>query len=53
MLIEAIHRYAEAQVRPIAHDADETGEIPDSVLRAGGSDSARYGGRGWRWVTST
>jgi len=35
MLIEAIHRYAEAQVRPIAHDADETGEIPDGVLRAG------------------
>lgn len=35
MLIETIHRYAEAQVRPTAHEADETGEVPAGVLRAG------------------
>ena len=35
MLIEAIHRYAESDVRKIAHDADETGEAPAAVVNKG------------------
>lgn len=35
MLIEAVHRYAENDVRKIAHDADEAGEIPGAVIDKG------------------
>lgn len=35
MLVEAIHRYASDNVRAIAHEADETGEIPQDVLNTG------------------
>jgi acyl-CoA dehydrogenase len=35
MLIDAIHRYAAADVRPAAHEADETGEIPPQLIRKG------------------
>lgn len=35
MLVEAIHRYAENNVRPIAHEADEASEIPPAVVKTG------------------
>ena len=35
MLVEAIRRYSENDVRPEAHDADEHGDFPDSVVRTG------------------
>ncbi|HEC21358.1 MAG TPA: acyl-CoA dehydrogenase [Chloroflexi bacterium] len=35
MLIEAIHRYAENDVRKIAHEADENSEAPDAVIAKG------------------
>lgn len=35
MLIDAIHRYAEADVRKIAHEADEASEIPQDVIDTG------------------
>jgi acyl-CoA dehydrogenase len=35
MLVEAIHRYAETDVRPIAHEADESGAIPVGVIHTG------------------
>ncbi len=35
MLMDAIHRYAEQDVRKIAHEADETGEIPSQVIGKG------------------
>ncbi|MBN2471754.1 MAG: acyl-CoA dehydrogenase family protein [Anaerolineae bacterium] len=55
MLVEAIHRYAETDVRRIAHDADESGDIPPKVLAAGweiglipASLPEEYGGFGAR-----
>ncbi len=55
MLVEAIHRYAETDVRRIAHDADESGDIPADVLAAGweiglipASLPEEYGGFGER-----
>ena len=35
MLIEAIHRYAENNVRRIAHEADEQGQVPPPVIAKG------------------
>jgi alkylation response protein AidB-like acyl-CoA dehydrogenase len=35
MLIETVHRYSLNDVRPIAHDADECGDLPESVLKTG------------------
>ncbi len=35
MLIDTIRRYAEKEVRPAAHDADESGSFPASVLQTG------------------
>ncbi len=35
MLIDAIHRYAEVDVRKVAHEADEHNEAPDSVISKG------------------
>ncbi len=35
MLIEAIHRYAENDVRRIAHEADEQGQMPPPVIAKG------------------
>ena len=35
MLIEAVRRYSENDVRPIAHEADETGELPAPVVNTG------------------
>lgn len=35
MLVDAIHRYAEADVRKIAHEADEASEIPQEVIDTG------------------
>ncbi len=35
MLVEAIHRYAETDVRKVAHEADETGHIPTDVIATG------------------
>ena len=35
MLIDAINKYAANDVRKIAHDADEAGELPANVLRKG------------------
>lgn len=35
MLVNTIHRYAENAVRPCAHEADESGDLPDPVIRTG------------------
>ncbi len=35
MLVDAIHRYADSDVRKIAHEADETGQIPQEVIDTG------------------
>lgn len=35
MLVDTVRRYSENEVRPIAHDADESGCIPESVLNTG------------------
>ena len=35
MLIDTVRRYAERDVRPCAHDADESGAFPDSVIQRG------------------
>jgi acyl-CoA dehydrogenase len=35
MLIDTVRRYATHDVRPCAHDADETGAFPDSVIQRG------------------
>ncbi len=35
MLIEAVRRYSTDAVRPVAHDADESGAFPESVLSTG------------------
>ncbi|HOA23379.1 MAG TPA: acyl-CoA dehydrogenase family protein [Aggregatilineales bacterium] len=35
MLVEAVHRYAETDVRKVAHEADESGEMPPAVISKG------------------
>jgi alkylation response protein AidB-like acyl-CoA dehydrogenase len=35
MLVDTIRRFSTNDVRPIAHDADESGALPESVLRTG------------------
>jgi acyl-CoA dehydrogenase len=35
MLIEAVRRYSENDVRPVAHEADETGMLPAPVVNTG------------------
>lgn len=35
MLTDAVRRYAENDVRPVAHEADEGGGFPDAVLQTG------------------
>ncbi len=35
MLIDSINRYATVDLRPKAHDADETGELPGSLVEKG------------------
>ena len=35
MLMEAVHRYAENDLRPAAHDADETGDLPQELIEKG------------------
>ncbi len=35
MLVDAIHRYAESDVRAIAHEADEAGQLPQEVVDTG------------------
>jgi alkylation response protein AidB-like acyl-CoA dehydrogenase len=35
MLVEAVRRYASSNLRPAAHDADETGEIPKKLVSKG------------------
>jgi acyl-CoA dehydrogenase len=35
MLVDAIHRYAEMDVRKIAHEADEASHVPDDVVATG------------------
>lgn len=35
MLVGAVRRYSENDVRPIAHEADESGELPPPVLQTG------------------
>ncbi|MBE0689741.1 MAG: acyl-CoA dehydrogenase family protein, partial [Anaerolineae bacterium] len=55
MLIDAIHRYAESDVRKVAHEADEASQIPQSVIDTGweiglipASLPEEYGGFGER-----
>src|SRR3989304_2518485 len=57
MLIEAAKRYAANDLRPAAHDADESGQLPQplidkgwglGVLQAGMPEA--YGGFGDRWA---
>src|ERR1700690_1960967 len=55
MLIEATRRFAVNELRPIAHEAEESGEIPISLLKKGwnlgllqGSIPEIYGGAGVR-----
>ncbi len=35
MLVDAVRRYAENDVRPVAHESDESGAFPESVLQTG------------------
>jgi acyl-CoA dehydrogenase len=35
MLVDAVRRYAEKDVRAVAHDSDESGAFPESVLQTG------------------
>ena len=35
MLVDAVNRYSCNEVRPIAHHADESGELPEAVVRTG------------------
>ena len=55
MLIEAVHRYAENDLRAAAHEADESGELPVDLIEKGwelgvlqASVPERYGGFGER-----
>ncbi len=55
MLIDAARRYAANDLRPAAHDADESGELPDALIRKGwdlgllqASIPEAYGGFGER-----
>lgn len=35
MLVEAVHRYAETDLRRVAHDADEAAELPGAAIKKG------------------
>jgi len=55
MLLEAVGRYANSDLRPIAHDAEEEGKLPEKVLKKGwelgvlqASIPEAYGGFGER-----
>ena len=55
MLVEAVHRFAENELRPAAHDADESGELPPEIIEKGweigilqASVPEAYGGFGER-----
>jgi alkylation response protein AidB-like acyl-CoA dehydrogenase len=55
MLVEAVHRYAENDLRAAAHEADESGEIPHELVNKGwelgvlqASVPETYGGFGER-----
>lgn len=55
MLVEAVRRYAENDLRAAAHDADESGELPDALIEKGwelgvlqASVPEAYGGFGER-----
>lgn len=60
MLVDSVRRYAVNDLRPAAHEADETGEIPQDVIRKGwelgvlqASIPERYGGFGERSAVSS
>lgn len=53
MIIDAVHRYAEQDLRKVAHEADEASELPESVVQKGwalgllpGNIPEVYGGYG-------
>jgi len=55
MLVEAVQRFAQKELRPAAHDADEAGELPQALIEKGwelgllqASVPERYGGFGER-----
>ena len=55
MLVEAVRRYAENDLRPAAHEADENGELPPELIEKGwdlgilqASVPEAYGGFGER-----
>ena len=55
MLVEAVHRYAENDLRAAAHEADESGELPVDLIEKGwelgvlqASVPVTYGGLGER-----
>lgn len=55
MLVEAVHRYAANDLRPAAHEADESGELPSELVAKGwelgllqASIPEQYGGFGER-----
>jgi alkylation response protein AidB-like acyl-CoA dehydrogenase len=55
MLVEAVHRYAENDLRAAAHEADESGELPPELIEKGwelgvlqASVPEAYGGFGER-----
>ena len=35
MLVEAVQRFAQKEMRPVAHDADEAGELPPALIEKG------------------
>lgn len=37
MLVDAVHAFAEEQIRPVAHEADERGQAPANVIQMGWS----------------
>jgi acyl-CoA dehydrogenase len=60
MLVEAARRYAENDLRPAAHDADEEGELPASLIEKGwqlgvlqASVPEEFGGFGERSAVSS
>lgn len=60
MLVEAVHRYAESDIRPAAHEADEQGQLPPALVERGwelgllqASIPEAYGGFGERSAVST
>ncbi len=55
MLVEAVHRYAEKEIRSAAHEADESAELPQEIVEKGwqlgilqGGIPEAYGGFGER-----